>query len=52
MSDDRWTWKMLLAAMLVAACTWVGLNVGKMLYQDWSFLHTIRLATEAQQGKK
>ena len=39
----------ILVTMLVATCTWVGLNVGKMLYADWLFLHTIRVNTEQQQ---
>lgn len=36
----------------VATLTWVGLNVGRMVYQDWAFLHAIRMATEAQAAQQ
>jgi hypothetical protein len=43
-----WSWKQWLAVILVTVATWTGLNLGRVLYQDWAFVHAIRLATEAQ----
>ena len=37
---------------LVAALTWTGLNVGKVLYADWAFLHMVRMNTEQQQRQQ
>ena len=39
----------ILVTILVATATWVGLNLTRMLYADWVFLHTIRINTEQQQ---
>ena len=48
------TWKQwvgfIAVVIVVTVATWIGLNVGKMLYQDWAFLHMIRVNTEAQQA--
>jgi hypothetical protein len=52
MSMDYLSWKewagIIGVTALVAALTWTGLNLGKMLYADWAFLHTIRINTEQQ----
>lgn len=41
----------LLLAVVVAIATWVGLNVGKMLYADWAFLHAVRINAERAAGQ-
>ncbi len=38
----------IVVAIVVAIVTWSLLNVGRMLYADWAFLHAVRLVNEQQ----
>ena len=50
---DSFPWKHWLlvvsVAMVVAIVTWTGLNLAKVLYADWAFLHAARILNEQQQ---
>jgi hypothetical protein len=38
----------IVAGALAATLTWTALTLGRVVYEDWAFLHQVRIQTEEQ----